>query len=80
MSHTEASKGEASTRSWIALVVALSGVNELSVADVAARLRHALLALRVGKTAWGSSLAVAGLHYGLHPVHSLGRHRVFLMP
>jgi hypothetical protein len=48
MSQSEASKGEASTRSRIALAVALPGVAELSVADVVARLRRALIALRVG--------------------------------
>jgi hypothetical protein len=48
MSQSEASKGEASARSRIALVVALLGVDEFSVANVTARLRHALFALRVG--------------------------------
>ena len=54
MSQSEASKGEVSTRSRIALAVALPGVGEFSVAAVAARLRRALLALRVGiKGVWG---------------------------
>ena len=48
MIHSEASKGEASTRSRIAVVVALPGVDEFSVAIVAATLRRALLAQRVG--------------------------------
>ena len=53
MSQYEASKGEVSTRSRIALVVALPWVDEFSVATVAARLRRALLAIRVGiKGAW----------------------------
>ncbi len=53
MSQSDASKVEASTRLRIALVVALPGVKAFSVVAVVARLRRALLALRVGiKGVW----------------------------
>ena len=47
-SQSDASKGEAYTRSLIALAVALPGVSESWVADAAAKLLRALLAERVG--------------------------------
>ena len=53
MSQSEASKGKASMRSRIDLDVALPGAVELSVAAAVARLRRALLALRVGMNGVG---------------------------
>jgi hypothetical protein len=47
-SQPDASKGDASTRSLIALAVALPGVSESCVADATAKLLRALLAQRVG--------------------------------
>jgi hypothetical protein len=47
-SQSDASKGDASTRSLIALAVALPGVGESCVAAAAAKLLRALLAVRVG--------------------------------
>ena len=43
-------KGDASMRSWIALVVALPGVEESRVAAEVARLLRPLLDVRLGKT------------------------------
>jgi hypothetical protein len=47
-SQSDASKGDVSTRSLIALVVALPGVSESCVAAAAAKLLRALLVERVG--------------------------------
>ena len=67
-SQSDASKGDASTRSRIALAVALPVVNDIWVAVVAPRLRRASLADRVGMN--GSCYlrpcprGAAGVHVG----------------